>query len=395
MKRVGRDGGLYIRDGQYRIDFQYRGKRFCRLAGPSIEGARTMLYEMRRRARLEAEGVGDNRYPLKDLYAEYLADRRQQLRAGTVVSYEHSFAAVWGFFRQALVSDVRPEQVAEYIRRRRGDGAADSTINREICLLKAVFRFGERMGRIAGNPIRSAAGIEKPARGFRRAMERAEFEKLLAHRHPHGAKGDRPCTCRDLWIVLGETGLRLGELVHLPWDHVDLAARTIRVEAVGEWEPKTREATRTVWMTKRVWEVMARRAGVAEDGLPEIWAELQGDAGGVRAAYLAALTAGRRGEVVFPRTRLNVRRRFLACVRAAGIDDRGLTLHSLRHSLCSWLIQAGQSPKTVQRILGHANVATTMNVYSHVMRGDEQRAMGVLDGPVVDVRRGFQLAVSG
>jgi integrase len=56
-------------------------------------------------------------------------------------------------------------------------------------------------------------------------------------------------------------------------------------------------------------------------------------------------------------------------------DELGLPrigIHGLRHSAATWLIGAGVNPKVVAQRLGHANVATTIGTYSHVLPGHDQ-----------------------
>jgi integrase len=106
----------------------------------------------------------------------------------------------------------------------------------------------------------------------------------------------------------------------------------------------------------------------------------------------------------------NLRRKLRACLDAAGISRRGVTVHSLRYSFCSWLIQRGASLPAVKDLLGHRDVRMTLRVYTQTMPGDRQKAIALLDrGPAPDEseqqtesrrhasvtqRKGFQLVVA-
>jgi len=65
---------------------------------------------------------------------------------------------------------------------------------------------------------------------------------------------------------------------------------------------------------------------------------------------------------------------------AAGVikdgDDIRFGFHTLRHSLASYLVQQGKDPKTVQTLLRHADVATTLGIYAHSRSADRMAAQG-------------------
>ncbi len=80
-------------------------------------------------------------------------------------------------------------------------------------------------------------------------------------------------------------------------------------------------------------------------------------------------------------TRLNpdrdIRLPFKSILREAGLPD--IRFHDLRHSAATLLLALGVHPKIVQEILGHSNIAMTMNIYSHVLPTMQQDAMSRLN----------------
>lgn len=177
-------------------------------------------------------------------------------------------------------------------------------------------------------------------------------------------------------VVLAGSGLRVGELLGLRREDVDLKAGTIRVERqrlqTNELAPlKSKTSRRTVPVGKVVTKALAAhllRFPASDDAL---FVDELGDP-----------LAYRRWK------------RLLADAAAAQVDAEGqvvraaveLTSHSFRHFAASALISGGASVKQVQTFLGHASAVITLRTYSHLFPGDEDRTRNVLDaalGPLV------------
>jgi integrase len=75
---------------------------------------------------------------------------------------------------------------------------------------------------------------------------------------------------------------------------------------------------------------------------------------------------------------------FAKVVARAGLPE--LSIHKLRHTLATLMIEGGESIKVVQETLGHADAATTMNTYSHVRSGEKARATAEVRKRLVDDR---------
>jgi len=132
----------------------------------------------------------------------------------------------------------------------------------------------------------------------------------------------------DLFTVLIESGFRTAEGMYLPWHDVDLKQRVMRV-----WSKDTRTAQdRRVAITDAAMEVLTRR--YAERGM---------------------------NQRVFPNvTKSNMRSVWANVRKALGADDPAFIWYVTRHTCATRLIQANVDIKTVQTILGHARVETTM-----------------------------------
>ncbi|MFF3977061.1 tyrosine-type recombinase/integrase [Streptomyces sp. NPDC001828] len=168
-------------------------------------------------------------------------------------------------------------------------------------------------------------------------------------------------------------GLRRGEIVGLRWEHVDLDKREIRVRTqrqrvAGEAyddDPKGRRRKQTlplpdICVAPLRWQRM--RQAAARDRLGDIW-ETTG--------YVFTT---RTGQPIEPR---NLYRSFTRVAKNAGL--RVIRLHDARHGTATLLTAAGVPPRVVMEILGHSQIAVTMNVYAHVVQDTQREAVGHLD----------------
>ena len=180
---------------------------------------------------------------------------------------------------------------------------------------------------------------------------------------------------RPVWATALYAGLRFGELAALRWSDVDLAAGVIRVER--SWDPK--EGGQYVEVKSHAGRRRVPLAAVLRDQLVEhkLCTGGEGD----------ALVLGRANGCPFSGRAL--RRRALAAWTAESTRRRQenedsapavpITLHECRHTFASLMIAAGVNAKALSTYMGHADIATTMDRYGHLMPGNEDEAAGLLD----------------
>jgi len=177
---------------------------------------------------------------------------------------------------------------------------------------------------------------------------------------------DLPEPCRTLVRLAVLTGLRIGELLALRWERIELFSGTLSVvETFSDGRfgpPKTRSSRRAIPLSSAARQVLlehrTRCTGVGPEDL---------------------VFACRNGTPVDPK---NLLRRALrpACVR---MELPLVTWHSFPHTHATWLSGVGAAPRTAQAILGHSNVAVTLGVYTHVTPADQRDAMDKV-GAVLD-----------
>ncbi len=250
----------------------------------------------------------------------------------------------------AKLSKLQRRDVQRLVDELLESGADPSTIRNALKPLQVIYRRAIEDGDLAVNPCER---LWLPAaRGRReRIAAPAEAAALIAALRPDD---------RALWGCAFYAGLRRGDLRALLWTNVDLAGGLIRVErsmtSHGETgEPKSRAGRRNVPI------VAALRALLVEHTLVT-----RRDDG------LVFGSAGAR-----PFTPTAVRKRALTAWRRTNLDPIGL--HECRHTFASLLIAAGVNAKAITSYLGHASIQTTFDLYGHLMPGNEDEAVELVD----------------
>ena len=231
---------------------------------------------------------------------------------------------------------------------------AKRTIARKVAALRRYFRWTRATGLV---PLDPSVALRAPTGEGRlpRVLDARELDVLLGSDPPAGQPDPRESepewrVRRDdavLEILYG-SGLRVSELCDADVDAVDRAAAAITV-----WGKGGRE----------------RRVPLSDPAVDAVdaWLRLRRDVVGQEAG--SALFGNERGKRLTPR---DVRR--IIDRRAA----RPTHPHALRHSFATHLLEAGSDIRTVQELLGHRDVATTM-LYTHVLQGGAGGVLSPLD----------------
>ena len=225
------------------------------------------------------------------------------------------------------------------------EGLAKSTRARRLSAIKQLFRFAFEEGWRADNP---AIQIKGPGREQRlpKTLDIAEVDRLLeaARNSPKQALRN---TC--LMELLYATGMRVTELVSLPVSAARGDPRMLLVRGKGDKE-------RLVPLSPP-----ARKALVAYLAARDLSEEADRKKGKPRSAYLFP-SRGKSGHLT--------RHRFFTMIKEfavmGGVSPPKVTPHTLRHAFATHLLAGGADLRSIQTMLGHADVATT-EIYTHVL----------------------------
>jgi integrase/recombinase XerD len=219
-------------------------------------------------------------------------------------------------------------------------GMTPRTVARRLSVIRQFFRFLLAERRREDDP---ASTLDSPrlGRSLPKVLSRVEVDRLIEAAQAKGGDGGRMETLLE---ILYGTGLRVSELVTLPLTAAERDPTMLVVRGKGDKD-------RLVPLSDPA------RAAIAK------WLH-------VRAATLGQDEASR---YLFPsrgRTGHLTRQRFAQLLKesalAAGIDPARVSPHVLRHAFASHLLEAGADLRSVQLMLGHADIATTQ-IYTHVI----------------------------
>jgi integrase/recombinase XerD len=276
---------------------------------------------------------------LADQFTHHLRVERG-LAANTIESYSRDLARYFDFLEKRSVYPGSASQVdlMEYVSSLAGKLSARS-IARNLSALKMFYRFLVSEGKIENNPARLLSGPKLPRR-LPGVLSIEEVERLLSQPDPATWRGKRDKAMLEL---LYATGLRVSELVNLKITNVNMEAGYVRTVGKGSKE-------RMVPMGAQAREALTDYLN-------------HGRSASLKKRSSSYLFLNPRGK---PLTRQGFWKTIKRLGLTAGIKKE-LYPHSLRHSFASHLLEHGADLRSVQMMLGHADISTTQ-IYTHVTR---------------------------
>lgn len=240
------------------------------------------------------------------------------------------------------------EDVEGYLIHCEAQGLAQSTRARRLSSIKQLFRFAFEEGWRDTNP---AVLIKGPGRSKRlpKTLDVAEVDRLLEAARTTGRNTSDRLRNTCLMELLYATGMRVTELVSLPVSATRGDPRMLLIQGKGGKErmvplsPPAREAL-AAWLQER---------DANEDKKAEK---------GAKPSRFLFPSTGKSGHLT--------RHRFYALIKelavAGGVSPSKVTPHTLRHAFATHLLANGADLRTIQTLLGHADVGTT-EIYTHVL----------------------------
>jgi integrase len=325
-----------VQDGTGRRRFEVVGTRFDETKARLAE----LTHLVQKGGRIPSASL-----TVGDLLNEWWELKRPHVKERTQEEYARQIEKIRDRFGRDRVRDISGVDLQLWIQ----SLSASKVVLWAV--LRQVFAHGVRSGALAANPCERVDPKARP----RQSKQPKYGGKVYAD-----AEIEALCAAAQTWLadiirVARYSGMRLGEILALDWEHIDFERKTIRVKG-------TLGRDRVVGTTKSGKERDVPMLAPVE----EVLREMRGISGAV-----FRNTLGDRRSVG------KVSHAFTVARRRAGIEGGG-DFHTLRHTFCSRLANSPQVPITeVSRILGHADLQTTMR---YVHRVDDPTMLARIEG---------------
>jgi integrase len=265
---------------------------------------------------------------------------------------------VYPYFGNRRLASIRPSEVQAWVSRLNGQ-LSPSTVQVIHGILAAIYKAAIRDRRVSNSPCESSKLPRKQPREIV-PLETATIDAIRAA---------IPQRYRALVTLAAGTGMRQGECFGITVDRIDFLRRTVRVDRqlvllprkpAFLAPPKTSASHRTIPLPQIVISALSEHIRLYPITHPDGLVFTDDDGEALRR------TAFSRGI-------------WRPTIRKVPTAPATTGMHDLRHYYASLLIRHGESVKTVQRRLGHATAAETLDTYSHLWPDSDDRTREAVD----------------
>ncbi len=292
--------------------------------------------------------------PTVDAWFDYWINniKGDNIRYNTRRNYEERYQKnIKPFIGGMLIHDIKPLH-CQNVLNEMASSYANSVIEQSRLVMFMIFDSAVENEFLAKNPVTKSVKCENGKKVKKmRALTIEEQKSFL--------KTVKGTSNYNQYALVLQTGLRTGEMIGLRWSDIDFKERVIHVRrtmeyrySLGEWrsgEPKTKNGIRDIPLTQEAVEILENQ----KEKLKKIKIR--------PIEFKDSVFLCRNGTPT--KNSAYDTKLFYYCDK---IGIPRFSMHVLRHTFATRCIEAGMRPKTLQIILGHSNIRTTMDLYVHV-----------------------------
>ena len=358
--------GIYQqKDGTYSARYtDFVGKRITKRF-KNVKEAKQWIINCKSNNNLDVSV--NNGMKLSDWYqiyfSTYLDGKRKE---GTLQIKDYYWRKIETQFGDRRIQAIENKDVQKYFNQLHEE-IAENTVRQMYSFFNDLMRKAKANKIINHNPcegidIRFVKTLEEEnpdSEDKIRVVEDEEFDLIIS-----STVSD---TYKAIYTVAIGTGMRVSELVGLRWENIDFENSIIHVreqliwrQRIKVWErttPKTKTAMRDIPMNKDVKEALLEMNEI-KDSIPASNNDL----------FNELVFKTKVGKIVDPRD-LNKRLSFIT----NALNMHHVSMHDFRHTFATRCVEKGVKPKSLQKLMGHSSLITTLNIYYHAsLENDEE-----------------------
>ena len=273
-------------------------------------------------------------------YCRYLTEEKHAQK-NTLNSYARDLNQFQTWLMANGITDlkkVKKETVNEYLQYMSGKGKSPATVTRSTASIRSFYNYMLREGRVKTNPAKAVTS-QKVERKYPEILTNREVELFLEQPKCVDEKGFRDHAMLEL---LYATGIRVSELIGLNVEDVNLTVGFIRCTTHG----KERIIPLYTAAVKALWEYMEkiRPRIIADENQQALFVNMSGERMSRQGFWKIIKYYQEKAEI-----------------------NKDITPHTLRHSFAVHLLENGADLRSIQEMLGHADISSTQ-IYTHVVK---------------------------
>lgn len=351
------------RRGRYVIDcYDQNGKRYRKSLWQGItkQRAREILREVEEKIESKTF-TQEKKIPLfSDVANTWLEYKETRLRSTTWGVYKIHVRIHYTELLAMKIDRITTPVIEKWITKRQADGMNISTLRKLLVSLNQIFTYAVRHKYITSNPVRDA---ERPRKTV--DYETEEKIKILTSEGIRNLlNATKDPKYKTLFLTAIMTGAREGEILGLKWSDIEFNKKQIFIKRSfnhGQFfAPKTKQSIRAIDIAPTLLQALASWKLASTPNEHDL------------------VFANEAGQPLNYSNMVN--RHFFKALKDANIEK--IRFHDLRHTYASLLLAQGENIKYIQTQLGHSSPIVTLNVYSHLMKKENQEAVCRLENAI-------------
>lgn len=336
MKLYDRKGKLYLQYSEY-------GKRVRKSTGLTYTKANVAYAYKNIIPKIEEKlnrGIDTRHVAHIEHFTDMVLDEAEEKKPNTYRLYKCAISKFFNFFdKNTPIEDITIRDIDSYTLYLRAEGFSASGIKTYLAPINQAFKEAIRQEYLGRNPVeyskkpKKSEAERKKEKKRKKALTLLQVENML----------QRATTeyLRTFLYFAFYTGMRIGEVLALTWDDVDMESLKISVNKTKRQDGGTNSPKNGRDRTVPILSPLLKHISSLE----------------------------RRSGNIIPQSYSSIANHFKKTTRLAGIEG-GITPHSTRHTFISMLINAKKNPVLVQNLVGHNDLTMINTVYSHFLASE-------------------------